>query len=102
MRFFDFFGPWKKWPGMAPNGAEKVFVPTDILGDVDFDSKNLNFSYLFGSKFLDFQVPRFPKSGPGYGRGPWALGWARWAGPSGGPLGGPSGRLSGGPFRDIN
>ena len=23
--FFDFVGPWKQWPGMAPNGAGKVF-----------------------------------------------------------------------------
>ena len=37
--------------------------------DVDFE--NLYFLYFLDSKFLDFQVPRFPKSGPGQaGLGP--------------------------------
>ena len=51
---------------MAPNGARKIFVPTnpdlaDILGDTDFDFENFY--------FLDFLDP-------GLGRLGWALGWA--------------------------
>ena len=52
----------KKWPGMAPNGARRIF-PTnpdlaDILGrtDLNFD----NFLNFLEPKFLDFQVPRSP------------------------------------------
>ena len=37
----------------------------DILGDMDLDLDNSNF---LDSKVLDFQVPRFPKSGPGWDR----------------------------------
>ena len=36
----------------------------DILGDMYFDFENVNV-FFFDYKFLDFQVPRFPKSGPG-------------------------------------
>ena len=64
--FFDFFGPWKKCPGMAPNGASKIFVPTnpdlaDILGRTDSNFENFYFGDFLDSKFLDFQVPRFPE-----------------------------------------
>ena len=48
--FFTFFGPWEKMFEMAPNGARRIFVPTnpdlaDILGDTDFDFDNF---YLLG------------------------------------------------------
>ena len=61
---------------MAPNGARRVFVPTNpdlanILGRTDLDFENSYFFDFLDSKFLDFQVPRFPKSGPGQA----------WAGP---------------------
>ena len=78
---------------MAPNGARRIFVPTDpdldnILCRKDLDVENFHFFHLLDPKFLDFQVLRFPKSGlgrawglgPGLGRvGPrvgqaWALG----------------------------
>ena len=63
---------------MAPNGAGKFFFPAnpdlaDILGDVDLDFENSVFDIFLDSKFLDFQVPRFPKSGLGRA---WALGRA--------------------------
>ena len=60
----------EKWPGMAPNGAGKVFfrliqtLPT-FWGDMDFDFEIFYLLDLLDSKFLDFQVLRFPKSGPG-------------------------------------
>ena len=72
-----FSGSWKKMLGMAPNGAGKVFFLANpdlanILGDMDLDFENFHFfSFFLDSKFLDFQVPRFPKSGPG----------RAWAGP---------------------
>ena len=51
----------------------------DILGRTDLDFENLYFFHFLDPKFLDFQVPRFPKSGLA-GLGPWA-GWALgWAG----------------------
>ena len=43
----------------------------DILGNMDLDLIIFIFDICFDSKFLDFQVPRFPKSGPGQA----------WAGP---------------------
>ena len=54
------------WPQMGPGG----FFPTDpdladILGRADLNFENLHFCILLDSKFLDFQVPRFPKSGLG-------------------------------------
>ena len=59
-------------PKIGPGG----FVPTnpdlaDILGRMDLDFENFYFSDFLDPKFLDFQVPRFPKSGPGQA----------WAGP---------------------
>ena len=48
---------------------------------MDLDVESFNFLEFLDSRFLDFQVPRFPKSGPGRawalgraGLGPWALG----------------------------
>ena len=63
-----------KWPEMAPNGARRIFVPTnpdlvDMLGRMEFD-----FVIFFGwdggggdpafwiSKSPDLQNPRFPGS----------------------------------------
>ena len=45
----------------------------NILGDMDLDFENFNF---LDSKFLEFQVPRFPKSGLGRA---WGLGLGPWA-----------------------
>ena len=46
----------------------------DILGRTDLDFENFYFFDVLDPKVLDFQVPRFPKSGP-------APAWARpgWA-----------------------
>ena len=60
------------------------FFPTNpdlanILGDMDSDFENFHFVDCLDSKFLDFQVPRFPKSGLGQPR---ALGLGP-GGPSG-------------------
>ena len=67
----------KNLPGMAPNGAGKLFFrpiqtfPTFWATWIWILRFSI-FSYMFlDSKFLDFQVPRFPKSGPGQA----------WAGP---------------------
>merc|ERR1711965_305124 len=84
----DFFGPWRKWHGMAPNGAGRFFfqliqaLPT-FWAEWIWILRIFIFPIFWDPKFLDFQVPRFPKSGLGRawaGLGPWA-GWA----PSGGP-----------------
>ena len=50
----------KKIPEMAPNGARRIFVPTNpdlavILGDTDFDFENDDLWDFFG-----FQFSRFP------------------------------------------
>ena len=37
----------------------------DILGDVDLNFESFYFPMFLDYPFLDFQVPRFPKSGPG-------------------------------------
>ena len=52
---------------MAPNGAGRIFVPTNpdlanILGRTDLDFDDLVFLDLLDPTFLDFQVPRYPKS----------------------------------------
>ena len=59
----------EKLPGKGPNGARRIFVPTnpdlvDMLGRMEFD-----FVIFFGwdgggrgPSFLDFQIPRSPKS----------------------------------------
>ena len=46
--FLHLFGPWRKWPGMAPHGAGKVFFPAnpglaDIVGRTDLDFENFHF-----------------------------------------------------------
>ena len=54
------------------------FFPTNpdlagILGRTDLNFENFYVFDFLDPKFLDFQVPRFPKSGPGRaGLGPWA------------------------------
>ena len=50
-----------KWHEMGPGG----FFPTnpdlaDILGRMDFDFEKFYFFHFLDSKFLYFQVPRFP------------------------------------------
>ena len=52
---------------MAPNGAGRIFVPTnpdlaDILGRTDLDFENFYLLDLLDPIFLDFQVPRSPNS----------------------------------------
>ena len=77
VRFFVFFDPWRKLPGMAPNVARRIFVPTnpdlaDILGRTDLDFENLYFFYIFW--IPNFQISRSPDFLN------LAPGWA-WAGP---------------------
>ena len=72
------------WGG--PKWGQKDSFPTnpdlaDILGRTDLDFENFYLFDFLDPKFLDFQVPRFPKFGPGRA---WALGrvspqwpWAR-------------------------
>ena len=79
---FDFSGPRKKLPGMAPNGAGSFFFPAnpnlaDILGRTD-----LNFVIFY---FLDFFGSQI------FGLGP---AWAHPLGPGVGPT-----HLVGGPTR---
>ena len=50
----------------------------DILGRTDLDFENFHSLDFLDKKFLDFQVPRFPKSGPGQA---WAGPGQAWAGP---------------------
>ena len=62
------------WDG--PKWDQEVLFPAnpdlaDILGDMGLVFENFDFGVCFGSKFIDFQVARFPKSGPG----------RAWAGP---------------------
>ena len=69
MHSFVHFGPWRKWLEMAQNGVRNFFFgpiqtlptfwATGILILI------ISFLSFMDSKFLDFQVPRFPKSGPG-------------------------------------
>ena len=59
------------WDG--PKWGREDFFPTNpdlanILGRMDFNFENFFFIFL-DPKFLDFQVPRFPKSGLGLGPG---------------------------------
>ena len=54
------------WPQMWPGG----FFPAnpdlaDILGRTDSDFDIFMFASLLDPNFLDFQAPRFPKSGLG-------------------------------------
>ena len=67
------------WDG--PKWGREDFFPTDpglanILGRTDLDFENLYSFHFLDPKFMDFQVPRFPKSGLGRaGLGPWATTW---------------------------
>ena len=77
---------------MAPNGARRIFVPTnpdlaDILGRTDLDFENfhfLDFCWIPNFQISRSQIFKFPDiwSGPALGRA--------WAGP-GRPLGNPGG-----------
>ena len=61
---------------MEPGGVFPINSDlADILGRTDLNFENFYVVHFLDPKFLDFHVPRFPKSGPG---------WA-WAGlePSG-------------------
>ena len=56
----------EKMASDGPKWGQEDLFPTnpdlaDILGRTDLDFE----SFFFDPKFLDFQVPRFPKSGPG-------------------------------------
>ena len=56
------------WDG--PKWGREDFFPADpglanILGRTDLDFENFYFFHFLDPKFLDFQVPRFPKSGLG-------------------------------------
>ena len=72
----------------GPKWGQEDFFPAnpdlaDMLGRMDLDFDNFYWFDFLDPKFLDFQVPRFPKSGLGRA---WALGlaWAGfgpWAGP---------------------
>ena len=61
---------------MAPNGARRIFVPTnpdlaDVLGRMDLDFFGPQISGLPGpqiSRFPDYQVPRYPDAAAGAGR----------------------------------
>ena len=62
------------WDG--PKWGREDFFPTNpdlanILGRTDLNVKNFYVFHFLDLKFLDFQVPRFPKSGLGRA---WALG----------------------------
>ena len=61
------------WDG--PKWGQEGLFPAnpdlaDILGRTDLDFDNFNFVHYVDSQSLDFQVPRFPKSGLGRA---WAL-----------------------------
>ena len=82
--FVDFSGPRKKWVGKAPNGARRIFVPTnsdlaDILGRTDFDFENFYFFDFLGPCLGPAWAWAWAWAGPGPGLGP-GLGWA-WLGP---------------------
>ena len=67
-------------------GREDFFLANpglaNILGRMDLDFETFYVSHFLDPTFLDFQVPRFPKSGLGRA---WALGRV---GPSGGLVAG--------------
>ena len=94
LTFLGFFRPMEKWTQMVPNGARRIFVPTnpdlaDILGRTDLNFENIYFLDFWMpnfwmsrspdlqisgfpgpqiSKSPDFQVPRFPDAAAGAGR----------------------------------
>ena len=70
---FRYFRPTQKITQEGPKWGREVLFPAhpdlvDILGRTDLDFENLYFFDSLDPKFLDFQVPRFPKSGPGQAR----------------------------------
>merc|ERR1711965_4581 len=78
VHFLHSFGPWRKLPGMAPNGARRIFVPTnpdlaDILGrtDLDFEICFLTPNiWMFRSPDLQhFWISRSPDSSAVWGLG---------------------------------
>ena len=65
------------WDG--PKWALRCIFPAnpdlaDVLGRTDLDVETFYLFDFLDSKFLDFQVPRFPKSGsgPAWARPGWA------------------------------
>ena len=83
MHFFCIFSVHGKIASDGPKWGQEDFFPTnpdiaDILSRTDLDFENFHFSDFLDFKFLDFQVPRFPKSGPGQA---WAGPGQAWAGP---------------------
>ena len=86
MRVFLFFSVhgenclgWPKW-------GREFFFPTnpdlaDILGRTDLNFETFYVFHFLDPKFLDFQVPRYLKSGLGRaGLGPWVGPWQCCAG----------------------
>ena len=65
---------WLGWPQMGPGGSFFRLVQTlpTFWATWIWILRIFMFELFLDSKFPDFQVPRFPKSGPG----------AAWAGPS--------------------
>ena len=70
----------EKMASDGPKWGREDFFPTNpdlanILGRMDFDLENFDFFHFLDSKFLDFQVTRYLKSGLGRaGLGPgWVL-----------------------------
>ena len=64
----------------GPKWGQEDFFPTnpdlaDILGRTDLEFEHFHFFHFVDPKFLDFQVPRFPKFGLGRaGLEPWGWG----------------------------
>merc|ERR1711965_471209 len=76
LAFFGFFRSMEKMAWGGPKwGREGFFLANpglaNILGRTDLDFENFYFCHFLDPKFLDFQVPRFPKFGLGRS---WALG----------------------------
>ena len=70
LAFFGFFRSMEKMAWDGPKWGREDFFPTNpdlanILGRTDLDFENFYFLHFLDPKFLDFQVPRFPKSGLG-------------------------------------
>ena len=82
LHVYDLSGPWRKWPGMAPNEAGKVFFRL-IQTLPTFWADRIWILTIPCFLFFRFQISGFPgfqisKMWPGQGRaglGPWA-GWA--------------------------
>merc|ERR1711965_1050719 len=87
--FLDFFGPWRKWHGMAPNGAGRIFfqliqaLPTFWAERISI-LRTFTFSIFWIPNFWISRSPDFQNLALGRA---WALG-RPWAGR------GPRARLS--------